>query len=128
MGHGSCVYLKGLAHRNPHYNSIAKAYEKAIELTKNTGLNCGVVYEYFPLGKVCSVPAGTTAFRRDATPGVLVVIVWKENTNQNTEMARSSSHKLAEILAGAQPELTNVQRQGYSNYGAYSSDKDLQHV
>ena len=108
-----------MAHRNPHYSSIAKAYERAVELTKSTGLNCIVVYEYFPLGKVCSVPAGTTAFRRDATPGVLIGVVWKENSEKNAEVARNCAHELAQIVTGAQPGLTDVQSQGYSNYGVY---------
>jgi len=111
--------LKGVAQRNPHYASISKAHERAVELTKSTGLNCNVIYEYFPLGKVCSVPAGTTSFRRDSTPGVLIGIMWKENTENNADVARSCAHELAQIITGAHPELTDVQSQGYSNYGAF---------
>lgn len=71
---------------------------------------------------MCSVPAGTTAFRRDSTPSVLVGITWKENTEGNTDIARSCSHELGGIVTGAQQGLTDVQSQGYSNYGAYYTD------
>ena len=122
--HGSCVYLKGLAQQKPEYSSIAKAYETALEVSKDAGIIPMVVYEYFPLGKVFSLP-DTAAFRRDSTPSVLIALFWKENTEANTERARALSHQLARIVTGAHPELTQTQKQGYSNYGACPSSLSL---
>jgi hypothetical protein len=50
---------------------------------------------------------------------VLVGVIWKENTEKNTDTARGCSHELAQIVTGAQHGLTDEQIQGYGNYGAY---------
>jgi len=45
-------------------------------------------------------------------------IIWKENTEANTNTARSAAHELARIITGSH-ELTEAQSEGYSNYGAF---------
>ncbi|KAF8060169.1 hypothetical protein FPV67DRAFT_1674133 [Lyophyllum atratum] len=115
--HGQGVYQKGLAHRKPDYQSTAKAYEKVIS-TSTPDFKVNLAFEYFPLGKISSVPQGTTAFRRDPTPSVLVLNLWKENTVENTERGRAIAHELAQIVTGGQSGVSETQSMGYGNYDA----------
>ncbi|KAG5651060.1 hypothetical protein H0H81_010042 [Sphagnurus paluster] len=117
MEHGQAVYQKGSAHPNPKYTSIAQAYEKLISLSK-PGLKVNIVFEYFPLGKVISVPQGTTAFRRDPTPTLLLMAQWEETSGIDTERAREITHEITSIVAGTQTELLEAERFGYGNYDA----------
>lgn len=107
--------MKGGAQRKPHYPSIAKAHEKVASIS-DSEFKANVVYEYIP-AKIGSVAKENTAYRRDATPGVLVVVLWKEDSDANTERARSVAHELTQIVAGGQPELSETQGLGYSIYG-----------
>ncbi|KAF5378484.1 hypothetical protein D9615_007137 [Tricholomella constricta] len=115
--HGQGIYMKGVAHRKPHYPSIAKANEKVMHVS-TPAFKMNVVFEYFPLGKISSVPQGTTAFRRDPTPSVLVVGLWQEDSEANTERGRTLSHELARIVSSGQSGVTETQTLGYSNYDA----------
>ncbi|KAG5643862.1 hypothetical protein DXG03_009546 [Asterophora parasitica] len=115
--HGQGIYQKGFAHQKPHYQSTAEAYEKVIDVS-TPDFTINLVFEYFPLKKITSVPFGTTAFRRDATPGVLVLGVWKEDSEANTERARTVASELAQIITSAQRGMTEAQSFGYGNYDA----------
>ncbi|KAF9459412.1 hypothetical protein BDZ94DRAFT_1268376 [Collybia nuda] len=124
--HGSCVYLKGLAHRKPHFPSISKVFDKVIDMAKNTQIQATIIYEYFPLGKIRSIPNGTTAFRRDPTNAVLISITWEKNLVENNEKARAFAHEFAAIISGGQTEVSASEGLGYSNYdpGAAVGEKD----
>ncbi|KAG6918723.1 hypothetical protein DXG01_012208 [Tephrocybe rancida] len=115
--HGQGIYMKGLAHRKPHFDSIAKAFSH-VQSVSGPEFKVNVVFEYLPLSKISAVPAGTTAFRRDPTPSVLVLGIWKEDTEENTERGRKVAHELASIVAGGQEGVTEAQSLGYSNYDA----------
>ena len=85
-----------------------------------------MLFEYFPLSKINSVPNGETAFRRDPSRNVLMVTSWKQDLETDRETAeaivkkaRSFAQELADIIgnAGLNDGLTPVQRLGYGNYG-----------
>ncbi|KAG5651068.1 hypothetical protein H0H81_010003 [Sphagnurus paluster] len=115
MYHGQAVYPKGSAHSKIHYPSIAQAYEKAISFS-GPELQVHLLFDYFPLQKVMSVPPSATAFRRDPTPSFLVIALWKENSEENTARGREITHEIARIVAGGQVGLTEAQSFGYANY------------
>jgi len=114
--HGQGVYFKGLAHKKPDFESISKAHEKVIEIGKYPDFKGNVIFEYFPLAKIASVPNGTTAFRRDPTPSVMVAILWKTNSAENSDLARTLAYDIAAVIKGGQSEITASQSLGYSNY------------
>jgi hypothetical protein len=117
---GKGVYMKGLAQHRSHYPSIAKAYSKVIQLSKNPGFRGLLLIEHFPLGKISSVSGGVTAFRRDPTHSVLAAVFWDEDRKENTERARAWAHELADIIADGQDGLTGSLGLGYTNYGRSS--------
>lgn len=117
VSHGTGKYMKGIAHKEPHYPSIAKAFEKVVELSKPDDFSATIIYEYFPLAKIGSVANGSTAFRRDPTPSVLFVLSWQQDSAGMSDRARAAARDLAAILVGGQSELKNSESLGYSNYG-----------
>lgn len=113
--------MKGVAHREPNYQSIAKVYEKVISVS-GPDFGVSIVFEYFPLTKISSIPNDATAFRRDPTPTVLFLAKWEGDSENNTERGRNLARELAPIITGGQgPKITKEQSFGYSNYGAASS-------
>jgi hypothetical protein len=82
-----------------------------------------MIFEYFSLSKISSVPSGETAFRRDPTPSVLTVVNWKQDseTDKETgaamvERGRTLAHELCDII-GSEGGATPIQKLGYANYG-----------
>lgn len=84
-----------------------------------------MIYEYFPLNKIRSVPNGVTAFRRDPTPNVLVLITWTENLVENNDKARIFAHELAAFISQDQPDVSASEGLGYSNYGTTGLDHQV---
>ncbi|RDB18319.1 6-hydroxy-D-nicotine oxidase [Hypsizygus marmoreus] len=115
---GQGIYMKGQAHRTPHFAAISAAYNRVISIVQGpTEHRANIVYEYYPLAKIMSVPPGTTAFRRDSTPTVLVVVSWKENTVENNDVARGLAAELGRLITAGE-KVTESQSLGYSNYDA----------
>ncbi|KAG6848905.1 hypothetical protein H0H93_012976 [Arthromyces matolae] len=114
--HGQGVYMKGLAHRKPHFPSISKAFEYA-QSVSGPEFKATVLFEYLPLGKISTVPSAQTAFRRDPTPSILVLGIWQEDTQANTDRGRTVAHELGRIISEGQEGVTSTQVHGYSNYG-----------
>ncbi|KAG5651066.1 hypothetical protein H0H81_010001 [Sphagnurus paluster] len=113
MAHGKGVYQKGFANNHYEYQSIVQAYEKIISVS-SPEFKVNLIFEYFPIGKVISVPLSATAFRRDPAPLAVLLILWTKDAEGTTERARTIAYDLARIVSGA--ELTEVQNFGYSNY------------
>ena len=76
-----------------------------------------VLFEYFPLAKVNSVPIATTAFRRQLTPSTLTILRWDATHPERTAEAKALSSGLEEAFLGAQDGLNNSEKLGYTNYG-----------
>ncbi|RDB30225.1 6-hydroxy-D-nicotine oxidase [Hypsizygus marmoreus] len=114
--HGQGVYMKGVAHRRPIYPSIAEAHAKVIDICKNTDFKANILFEYFSLAKASAVPAGVTAFRRDITPAVVALILWKDDSPDNTSKAKQMAHEITEIITRSQEGVTETECLGYSNY------------
>ena len=123
--HGQGVYLKALAQRGPHFPSIAKAHEKVIEACKNTPFQTKLVFDYFPMHKIRSVPNDATAFRRENVAAVIVLVLWKAEDDKDggfTDQARKIANEIAGIVVEGQQELhiTESESLGYTNYGGFS--------
>jgi hypothetical protein len=76
-----------------------------------------VMFEYFPLAKVNSVPIATTAFRRQLTPSILTVLRWDAAYPEKAAEAKILSAGLEGAFLRAQDGLNNSDKLGYTNYG-----------
>ncbi|KAG5650539.1 hypothetical protein H0H81_011882 [Sphagnurus paluster] len=123
LAHGQGVYLKGGAFRKPEYHSIAQAFDKIIGFS-SPEVRVQLAFEYFPLGKVLSVPQGATALRRDPTPNFVVMVLWKGDFEGSTERGREIAHEITRIILNEQ-KLTGAESFGYGNYDpeAVAGDK-----
>jgi len=134
--HGQGYYIKGIAHHGPDYPSMLAAHTRLIARVneKNLRFRARILFEYFPLSKVTSVPRGTTAFMRTGESNVLILVGWTpaaaagtsealdlgETEKGNTDEARELAKELAEILLSGQRE-EDLQL-GYTNYSALQGD------
>ncbi|RDB14669.1 hypothetical protein Hypma_016570 [Hypsizygus marmoreus] len=59
------VYMKGATHRGPDYALVSKVYHKAIKVSQDGDFKANILYEYFPLRKISTIPCGTTGFCHD---------------------------------------------------------------
>lgn len=123
------MYFKGIAQHAPHYSSLAEAHALVISIQKRDPnpelFHANVLCEYLPLTKIVSISPEATAFRRDPTPSILIVIAWKVGVSQdeslNTEKARQWANELANIVnKGQGGAVTATQSLGYGNYGGWS--------
>ncbi|KAF5328536.1 hypothetical protein D9758_017945 [Tetrapyrgos nigripes] len=117
--HGSCIYQKGIAQRTLDYPSLQQAFDKVVELTSpENDFSLVLVFEYFNLDKINSIPTEATAFRRDQSATILVNFVWNENTPENLQRARKGAGELVNIIGSAQTKYgtTKVEMLGYTNY------------
>ena len=78
-----------------------------------------IILEHFPLRKIHAVPSNATAFRRESTTNVLVVLVWKDHTPENDLIAKEYARDIVDILGRGQSALTTSESLGYSNYGMF---------
>lgn len=114
--HGQGIYMKGIAHRKPRYESISKAFDH-IQKVSGPEFRANILFEYFPLAKISAVPLDSTAFRRDPTASILVLVMWNEDTKENSDRARDVAYELAEVVVEGQQGVSSTQSMGYSNYG-----------
>ncbi|KAH0579527.1 hypothetical protein H2248_002381 [Termitomyces sp. 'cryptogamus'] len=124
--HGQGMYMKGIAQRKPDFESITKAFDH-VQKVSGPEFKANILFEYFPLAKINAVSSNSTAFRRDPTSSVLVLMNWKENTEENAERGRIVAHELANFIVDGQQGVSPTQILGYSNYdpGAVSGKKDV---
>ena len=116
LGHGQCRLIKALSHAKPHLPSAKKVLDRLVSLA-DSEIYSAVVLEYFPLKKMLSIPNGTCAFQRPKFRHGFTMISWKENTPENSALARSIARDLVDIVATGQLEYIGQVEQGYGNYG-----------
>ncbi|KAF5326847.1 hypothetical protein D9619_005057 [Psilocybe cf. subviscida] len=113
--HGPGTYQKGTGNKSPDFPSLKRAHEKVIETVGSGKINGAVLFEYYPLQKVNTVPREATAFRREMVNNVVLILRWDQKTVDRTVEARSIGAELLDILQGGQSELTTSESLGYSN-------------
>jgi hypothetical protein len=120
--HGQGIYFKSLAQRKPDFTSISEAHRIIIDTTKNTPFKANLIFDYYPMHTVRSVPNGVTAFRREDTVAAIVIFMWKAEDDMEgkyTDRARAIANEIAEVMNNGQRKMliTESESQGYSNYG-----------
>lgn len=119
---GQGIYLRSLAQREPHIHSISEAHERIVEISKTTPFKPHLIFDYYPMHKVRSVPDSATAFRREHVVAVIVLMTWKAEDDKEgkyTDWARVIANNVAEIINAGQREMliTEPEGFGYANYG-----------
>ena len=76
-----------------------------------------VLFEYFPLAKINSVPTSATASRRDLLPNVLVVLKWSGDSPDRSDEAKTIVGNLVDILKRGKPDLQDGTFLGIASRG-----------
>jgi hypothetical protein len=116
--------MKGVTQTKPHHPSALQSLERAAQLS-NDEFSATLVFEYFPLTKIQSVPNDATAFPRAVAPNVLANVAWKHDTPDNLKQGRDAVNELTGILAKGQAELPGID---YTAYGNYSRRFTIDHI
>lgn len=113
--HGLCRYMKSVFIGRAQDEVTPKIMDSWLALSNDKSpVQYAIFHEYFPGGKISSVSADTTAFfHRKKTSHALCLATWKENTQENFEIAKKGARQLVQpsIDLEAIPEDL-----GYSNY------------
>lgn len=109
--------MNGTAHKKADYPSIFKAHQKAIEASSTGQVRVVIMYEYFPRESINAVSSSLTAFRRDVTPSILIIVRWDGDQPDKSDLARGITKEIIDILTKGQTEVSKSQSLGYSNYG-----------
>jgi hypothetical protein len=115
-GYGRGAYLKGVTHKRPSVHSMEQILGMLGDISQE-GFSPAVIYEYFPLQKINSVPVDSTAFRRQLDPNILITFAW-EGEEDRSGQARGLVNEIVNVVVGE--DTSNPARNGYTNYGASS--------
>ena len=94
--------------KKPSDDLNPKIYNEILKITSSPDHVVGVLLEYFPHGKINSIPADATPYRRDLTGNTLIITQWRDDTPEKNEAAKAITHGIADILPKGE---------GYGNYG-----------
>ncbi|KAI0722159.1 FAD-binding domain-containing protein [Cerioporus squamosus] len=109
---GQNVYMKGCFAPTPFPRTLLpRVFERVVALSAPEAYTFGLLFEYFPLGKINAVPDDATAYRRRLAPNVLCVVYAKEESEAAFRYSRDAAHELTRLVTGKQDEEV-----GYGNY------------
>ncbi|TBU32020.1 FAD-binding domain-containing protein [Dichomitus squalens] len=111
-GPGQNVYMKGCFAPSEFPRALLPAvFTRTMELSAPEQYTVALLFEYFPLGKVNSVPDDATAYRRHLSPNVLSVVYYKEESDKAFKYSRDTTHELCSLITGK-----SADNLGYGNY------------
>jgi hypothetical protein len=111
--------MKGVFQTKPRVEVSENVLSCLAELTKDRpDAQITILFEYFPLSKITSVPRGATPFNRLPYPNVVNITRWKDNTSEWLTWAQLSSQKILGIVLNGNDQVSGDQiSNGYGNYG-----------
>ncbi|RPD66672.1 FAD-binding domain-containing protein [Lentinus tigrinus ALCF2SS1-7] len=111
-GPGQNVYMKGCFAPEPFPRALLpRVFARVVELSAPEAYTFGLLFEYFPLGKVNAVPDAATAYRRGLASNVLCAVYAKEESDAAFKYSRDAAHELTGMITGKKGEEI-----GYGNY------------
>ncbi|KAJ3566614.1 hypothetical protein NP233_g6890 [Leucocoprinus birnbaumii] len=116
--HGHGIYWKGLTVKCPDYEAIARAHKRIAEICEDGRFGAVVIYEWWSLDKVMSVPPEKTVFHRSRNPLCLALVAWNGETNSEEKVneARKYAYEIAELAVAGLTDMSDPENRGYNNY------------
>ncbi|TFY82580.1 hypothetical protein EWM64_g1444 [Hericium alpestre] len=115
--HGGNYYMKPVSQPAPDAAKAQKILGRLTELAMQHDVAIQFIHEFWGLPKICSVPDGATAFNRSRVLGCLIVVTYKENTEEGLKLARMVAKELADIASATQEDgVADSENLGYANY------------
>lgn len=108
---GLNYYFKGvLLGDMPSRDLNRKTFDRVLEIASSKDHLTAILLEFLPHGKINSVPANATPYRRDLPGNTLILCQWKNGTPEMNQKAKEMCHAIAEILPKGE---------GYGNYSEW---------
>lgn len=116
--------MTGTAQEEAKSEIAVAAFQKVIETSEDGTFDPAFGLEFFPHGKISSVPLDATAFpARKSQVGVLVMARWDADGTEYADTAKKITSAIKGIFVegeGSHANPADTER-GYSNYGAFHS-------
>jgi hypothetical protein len=109
--------MRAIQHAGLTLDSIQQAFKRAMQVS-DKDFRISFVQEYFPLGKINSVPNDKTAFVRTGQRNLGITATWVNDSHENTAYGRNSVNELVTLLSVG-PEETRRGSTGYGNWGEW---------
>lgn len=105
---GSCFYFKGmLLSKKPSDDITLEKIERLMELIPFPDFIFMNMHEYYPPGKINSVPEDATPYRRNLPGNAIIAIRWDVDSPEKSRQARDIAHAVADMY---------VKDEAYGNY------------
>ncbi|KAH8103627.1 FAD-binding domain-containing protein, partial [Cristinia sonorae] len=110
---GANYYFKGvLLGAKPSDDLNPRIFSQIMEMSNCKDLSVAILLEFIPHGKINSVPASATPFRRDLRGNTLILVKWVNDSPGMNQKARDLANTIAQILPTGE------------GYGNYAPDSD----
>lgn len=130
LAYGSNCYVNSTAHKfGPSIHTANWLLSTVGDVATKSCIKPSVIFDITSLDKVLSVPRSQTAFRRDPTPHVGIVMMWpgEEGARENHVLAKTTAKEVGRFIKEEQSMLGEgeggvdlLQGMGYSNLGKSS--------
>lgn len=81
--------------------------EKTVALSEKGGIETAILFEWWPNRQINSVAPDATPYRRNLNANSLIIVTWKEESQELAERAKQAAASIKSFM----PE-----GQGYGNY------------
>ncbi|KAH8118528.1 FAD-binding domain-containing protein [Phellopilus nigrolimitatus] len=114
---GQNVYMKGVTQSSMRPEIAADIFQKVTELTSDASFQLAVVFEYFPLDKINSVPNDAMAFNnRSKEKNILSTCSWGDHTPENQSIGRDKVYAITDLIANFEEDEEAAKTRAYGNY------------
>ncbi|TDL29767.1 FAD-binding domain-containing protein [Rickenella mellea] len=114
---GKNYYIRGVSQLQPRADISQTIFDGMVKHSSDGEFHVNMLFEYLPLGKVNSVAHDATAFRsRGPQNNVVSLIIWGNNTPENTAKGRAIAHELTSVIVESERPPSESDNSGYGNY------------
>ncbi|TFY76517.1 hypothetical protein EWM64_g7497 [Hericium alpestre] len=114
--HGGNYYMKHVYQPAPDFATAQKITDHLTDFATQHDIKILFLHEFWG-NKICSVPVGAMAFNRIRDLGCLIVVTYKDNTEEGLEVARMVAKELANIASGTLEDgRPGSEKIGYSGF------------
>jgi hypothetical protein len=124
MRHGQNIYITGTSQASPSLSTMTACLSQVQSIySQHPEIHPAIVFEYLDLSKVLTVPQTATAFRRDPTMNVIIMMLWPGdeklgNGSEVFKFAREQAKVCTRLVYETQAgKVTESQKLGYTNFG-----------
>ncbi|KAI0052753.1 FAD-binding domain-containing protein [Auriscalpium vulgare] len=114
MPHGRNYYMKGIYTSGPSVPVSEELLQRVAALSAAHGITLFLAFEFFPTGKILTIPNDATAHIRGARVSTLIFSAWDDG--DKLPAVRASANELMDVILKGETKLSERENTGYGNY------------